>query len=217
MKLRMNWCSPTIQVIFFTIHVVLSLVVKRNWRYCANSFNARLVKGDCNWDYMWSGLGPFVLMMMSSDGHLFSGIASRWTTTNQCSSWSVSKTSASGQIRMVSDHGHWWPLVMQHFWSSCHCRLHEIWPVREKCSNWFGRLQLWRPKYWHIQRSQGKVNEGRIWRTLLVSPRRCSLGTFARWVHWQGRMPRQITDGLSQLWTSQRHAVTVLLRLWQGH
>ena len=66
-----NSCSPTIQVTFFTILVASSPVAPRNLKYCKDSFNACVEKGDYAIDYMPYGLESAVSAMMKTDNHFF--------------------------------------------------------------------------------------------------------------------------------------------------
>ena len=63
-------CSLVIGVMFFTILVELSRVAQRNSKFCGNSFNASVEKGDYVIDYMLYGLDAQVFMMPTADGHL---------------------------------------------------------------------------------------------------------------------------------------------------
>ena len=58
------------RVTFSTILVESSPEAQRNSKFCGNSFNASVEKGDYVIDYMLYGLDAQVFVMPTADGHL---------------------------------------------------------------------------------------------------------------------------------------------------
>ena len=68
---KMNFSSLITRVTFFTILVESSPVAQRNSKFCKNSFNASVEKGDCMIDCMLYGLDAQVFTMSTADGYTF--------------------------------------------------------------------------------------------------------------------------------------------------
>ena len=135
-----NSCSPIITVTFFTILGELSRVAEKNSRFCKNSFDASVEKGNCKTNCMRYGL----------DYHLFT-----ISTTTECYMfrYCVPMDNQRPQLDLkfykdICPDGNGMPLRTfmtvsnASLWSSRYRSVHQIWPILAQCRN--GRA--WLPK-----------------------------------------------------------------------